>query len=234
MSFLMRMYGRHFLEPGEPKSENSFVKKIYIYGRQHPPSTLHNLIYNERMPKMYLSYPITGARDQIDDLRKFRNKLANDFIVFDPYTIRDWDIVHESDQRAGETVTINGVTLDRVEIERAIDSIRSQIVIRDFSIIASVDFVVVRHHSKKPSSGVMAEIVYAQQKAKPVFGIYPFNKRPSPFLEYFVKWGNISTLFTSSNLDSGYDSPKENLFQLEDLLVEKLKTFKDDLKKRGF
>jgi hypothetical protein len=57
-----------------------------------------------------------------------------------------------------------------------------------------VDVVVVYHHTKEPSAGVMAEIIYAKQNMKPVLGYYPFP-RPSPFLEYFMRMGKIPTMY---------------------------------------
>jgi len=231
MMFLMKMYEKFFLPQGDAKSDDKFIKKIYVFGRQHPHRTLENLIYNsDSMLKIYLSYPITGSEKYIEGVKNFIKKLSDDFIVFDPYTIKDWHIVKAYDSSMGDKVNINGEHLERNEVERAIDSIRHQIVIRDFTIISSVDFIVVRHHSKEASSGVMAEIVFAQQKGKPVFGIYPFELRPSPFLEYFIKWGDISMLYTPKDLEEKGESVEENLTKLEDLLVANLKEFKEDLK----
>jgi hypothetical protein len=174
-----------------------FVTDFYIFARQHPKETLFSLIYErDQKLKLYLSYPISEGREELSRVEEFRDKLSENYIVFDPYTIKDWDIVksYDSLEENQNSMKIGDVKLPRKEVEDALNSIRTQVVGRDFAIIDSVDAVVVYHHTKEPSAGVMAEIIYARRNRRPVFGYYPFP-RPSPFLEYFMKTGEIPTMY---------------------------------------
>lgn len=193
-----------------------FVTDFYIFARQHPKETLLSLIYErDQKLKLYLSYPITGAAEELSRVEKFRNKLSKNYIVFDPYTIKDWDIVknYDSLEENQNSMKIGDVNLPRKEVEDALNSIRTQVVGRDFAIIDSVDAVVVYHHTKEPSAGVMAEIIYASRDGNRVFGYYPFP-RPSPFLEYFMKMGEIPTMYKN----------EEKLIQEIEHLKEYLRT----------
>jgi adenylate kinase len=198
----------------EPKG---FVENFYIFARQHTKGTMLSLI-SKRDEKLvlYLSYPITDASG-LPRVKDFERKLSERFIVFDPYTIKDWDIVKKYDsakEGSDREIEINGFSISLEEVENAMDSIRAQVVNRDFAIIDSVDAVVVYHQKKQPSVGVTAEITYAKQNKKPVFGCYPFSSRPSPFLEYFIKWGKIPTLY-----------------EQEDELIEEIKELEEEIRK---
>lgn len=179
------------------RKEEGFVTDFYIFARQHSKETLTSLIYemNEKL-KLYLSYLISEGREELSKVEEFRDKLSENYIVFDPFTIKDWNIVNSYDslEENQNSMKIGDVKLPRKEVEDALSSIRTQVVGRDFAIIDSVDAVVVYHHTKEPSAGVMAEIIYARHNRKPVFGYYPFP-RPSPFLEYFMRMGKIRTMY---------------------------------------
>ena len=148
-----------------------FVQKFYIFARQHTKGTMLSLI-SKRDEKLvlYLSYPITDASG-LTRVKDFERKLSERFIVFDPYTIKDWDIVKKYDsakEGSDREIEINGFSISLEEVEHAMDSIRAQVVNRDFTIIDSVDAVVVYHQQKQPSAGVTAEITYAKRDNKPV------------------------------------------------------------------
>lgn len=164
----------------------------YPYGLSE--RALTDLIFTDK-PLLYVSYHITGASpEEINYVQNFIKRLQENFIAFDPYAVKDWDVVHaydEAKEKGYSEVKVSydneDVRLSMDEVEEAIDSIRSQIVKRDFKLIQASDAVVVYHHRPEPSYGVMAEIVYASTVAgTPVFVLYPFRKRPSPFLEHFV------------------------------------------------
>lgn len=188
--------------------ETSFQELGWIiFAKEHPINTFKDIILNIK-PKIYLSYHITGYED-FKDIRSFIDKLSSEFICIDPYAIKDWDIVREYDKtlqvsNEGDIpekidITINyregPQTFHEIplaEIEDAIDLIRTQIVDRDFQLIASVHATVVYHKDFKPSYGVMAEIIHSVMNvSRPVYVLYPFKIRPSPFFEHFIKRGNM-------------------------------------------
>ena len=174
-----------------------------IFAKEHPVDTFVDLLLGEK-PRIYLSYHITGQKD-FQDVQRFIDKLSTDFVCIDPYTIKDWDIVTAYDKalergnKENLSITVNyrsgAQTFSEIpleEIEDAINLIRTQIVERDFLLIANVHATVVYHKSEQPSYGVMAEVIHSVTTVnRPVYVLYPFKSRPSPFFEHFVKSENI-------------------------------------------
>lgn len=91
--------------------------------------------------------------------------------------------------------------------------------------IDSANAIVVYHLDTEASAGVMTEIVHADSKRMPVFGIFPYRKRPSPFLEYFMNWGSIRT-WVKGEKDSPEELNDEELEKLENEIIEKNKSLK--------
>jgi len=193
-----------------------------IFPKEHPVKTFVDLLVGQK-PRIYLSYHITGQED-FKDVQRFMEKLCDSFVCIDPYTIKDWDIVTTYDEALVQkkkklTIRVNyrdGVkTFSDIpvqEVEDAIDLIRTQIVQRDFLIIANVHATVVYHRSENPSYGVMAEVIHSVTRVnRPVYVLYPFETRPSPFFEHFVKHENI--VFGNGAIES-----------LEDEMIEKLES----------
>ncbi len=193
-----------------------------IFAKDHPVATFVDLLLGQK-PRIYLSYHITGQQD-FQDVQRLMDKLSSSFVCVDPYAIKDWDIVTAYD-RALESgaerqipievnyrngpQTFSDIPLE--EIEDAIDLIRTQIVERDFLLIANVHATVVYHKNENPSYGVMAEVIHSVTRVnRPVYVLYPFKTRPSPFFEHFVKQENII-------------HGNKSLEPLEDEMVEKLR-----------
>lgn len=192
-----------------------------IFAKQHPTSTFIDLVLGKK-PRIYLSYHITGEGD-FKDIQRLMDKLKSSFACIDPYAIKDWQIVKVYDEaiRKNKKVVImktketNGkVTTDRLslkETHEAIDLIRSQIVERDLEVIANVHATVVYHKSEKPSYGVMVEVFHSTNMVhRPVYVLYPFKVRLSPFFENYVKPENM--------IQGGKD-----VLKMENALVTKLK-----------
>jgi len=161
-----------------------------IFARAHDHQTFCDLIERKK-PIIYLSYHITGAgEEELRQKEQIRTRLQEHFVCLDPYTIKDWDIIHAYDQavEAGKlSVGIGDVQLDVDEVEQAIDMIRTQTVTRDYSLINNAHATVVCHLSPDPSYGVMAELIHTvSQLSHPVYVLYPFLGRPSPFFEYYA------------------------------------------------
>lgn len=174
-----------------------------IFAREHPIQTFIDLVIGQK-PRIYLSYHITGEED-FEDIERFKKKLSEYFVCIDPYTIKDWNIVTYYDKALEEGIKDENITIPirystgneqfeipLKEIEEAIDLIRTQIVYRDFRLISSVHATVVYHRSNKPSYGVMAEIIHSVRYVnRPVYVLYPFKSRPSPFFEHFIRQENM-------------------------------------------
>ena len=62
----------------------------YILARGHHPSVLQKLISQNHLRKIYLSFGITGlTKPEKDEVRKFRQRMSELFIAFDPYKIEE-------------------------------------------------------------------------------------------------------------------------------------------------
>jgi len=192
-----------------------------IFAKQHPTSTFVDLVLGKK-PRIYLSYHITG-QGGFKDIQRLTDKLKAAFVCIDPYAIKDWQIVKAYDKaikknekevtmktkEANGTVTTDRLSLD--ETEEAIDLIRSQIVERDLEIIANAHATVVYHKANQPSYGVMVEVFHsATVVQRPVYVLYPFKVRLSPFFEHYVK---------PENMIQG----DKAVLKMEDVLVRKLK-----------
>ncbi len=122
-------------------------------------------------------------------------------MVFDPYTIKDWNIVEAWRAAVNEAIergrprpsklrfsmTYRDGTIekeiDALELEAAIKNMRFQIIDTDYKIIENSTMVVVYHPRESISAGVMCEMVYAKSLAKLVYAYYPYE--PSPFFEWY-------------------------------------------------
>ena len=203
----------------QAKASGSSVE-FMIFAKEHPASTFVDLVLGIK-PRIYVSYHITG-QDDFKDVQRLISKMKAAFVCMDPYAIKDWQIVKEYDKAISENKMV--VTLDSVDInsstvtetlpldetEEAINLIRSQIVERDLEVIANVHATVVYHISTQPSYGVMVEVFHSITIVqRPVYVLYPFKVRLSPFFEHYIN---------PENMIQG-DTPRPTL---EDQLVTKL------------
>jgi|Deesub1362B_J571_1020462.scaffolds.fasta_scaffold00004_109 adenylate kinase len=188
-----------------------------IFARAHDSSTFIDLIYGKK-PRIYLSYHITNIPQKELDrtIGDVKRNLQPHFVCIDPYAIKDWDIINAYDKAVEEgtdKVVVDNEILDLIEVEEAIDEIRAQTVDRDYKLIESTHATVVCHFSDKASYGVMSEIIHSRKEANnPVYVLYPFKKRPSPFFEFYAGRENIIM------------GRKEELEQLYIALINKMKS----------
>ena len=177
-------------------------RQIQLVAYENGPTVVRDLIYKPSKETVYLSHPITGERaDFFDKITKFLDSLSEYYVLFDPYLIKDWDIVEQWRDAVNETIDsredmpetftfkmtyksgLMEADFDIKEVETAIKNLRFQIIDSDYKIIENSDLVVVYHPRKSISAGVMCEMVYAKALAKLVYAYYPYE--PSPFLEYY-------------------------------------------------
>jgi adenylate kinase len=173
-------------------SEKGITIDTLVYAKAHPPRTLADVIVGQK-PRIYLSYPITGAsQESLQGVVEIKNKLSEQFVCIDPYANKDWDVINAYDEalESGKDeveIKSTGERLSRSEVEEAIDEIRAQTVTRDYRLIEATHATVVVHLSESPSYGVMAEIIHTRSVTdNPVYVLYPFKKRPSPFFEFYA------------------------------------------------
>ncbi len=178
-------------------------KDVQLVAYENGPDFLRDLIYNPSKEKIYLSHPITGEDPNFfRDVTRFLQSLSHYYVIYDPYLIKDWDIVEQwreavnetidADERLPETFTFRitykegpmEAEFDVREVEIAIKNLRFQIIDSDYKIIENSDIVVVYHPRKSVSAGVMCEMVYAKALAKLVYAYYPYE--PSPFFEWYA------------------------------------------------
>jgi len=173
-------------------------REVHILAIEHGPQVFYDLIFEREKKKVYLSYPITEVPPEIiTQERAFKQKISDCYIVFDPLTIHDWEIVEHwktmKDSPKGLPYSFKckieyesgpkEYECNSKEIEIAIKDIRRQIVDRDYKLIDSSEYVIVYHPRKSISAGVVCEMVHAKGSGKMVYALYPFE--PSPFFEYY-------------------------------------------------
>ena len=177
-------------------------REVQLVAYSNKAAFLKDLIFNTNKMKFYLSHPITGeGKDFFLKVTKFAENLSDYYIVYDPYLIRDWDIVEnwrrvlnkaiENKEARPDEVTMvmdypegkRTFTLNSVEVESAIKNLRFQIIDNDYKIIENSDLLVVYHPRESISAGVICEMVYAKALAKMVYAYYPYE--PSPFFEWY-------------------------------------------------
>ncbi len=168
-------------------------KPFYIIGREQPPETLYKLMFRPEMKKIYLSFPITYMRENEEKMREvqeFRDRLRENFIVFDPMTIKDLDITIDMQKAIGEGKDAFTVETDAGPAEFTVEEVKmvekdlaDQTVARDYKLINQSDYVVVYYPVKLPSPGVLNEMNYGFSNNKKVYAVYPFET--SPFFEYY-------------------------------------------------
>ncbi len=178
-------------------------RKIQLVAFENGPKVLRDLIYKPSKETVYLSHPITGeGADFFTKITKFLESLSEYYVLYDPYLIKDWDIVEQWREAVNETIDSKEEMSDTFtfrmtyrdgpmeaefdirEVETAIKNLRFQIIDSDYKIIENSDLVVVYHPRKSISAGVMCEMVYAKALAKLVYAYYPYE--PSPFFEWYA------------------------------------------------
>ena len=178
-------------------------REFYLVAREHDVDFLEDLIFNRHKKKVYLSHPITGeAGDFFKKVTQFASALQPNYTVFDPYMIKDWEMVETWRKvrnkaiKEGRSipskipVTIEYADgkkkyeLDSWDIEAAMKSLRAQIIDIDYKIIESCYSIVAYHPREQLSAGVMCEMIHAKRLAKFVYAFYPYE--PSPFFEWYA------------------------------------------------
>jgi adenylate kinase len=190
------------------RDEETFVTKTFakiqkkphfLVARDEPPQTLYNIIFEPRMKKTYLSYPISGAESRsMKKVQEVRDELRKSLVVFDPMSIRDIDwltLALTKKKKGNRNYSIpftdtdcsrKEIKVNLSELENVSTYLKDQTIARDYELISQSDFVSVYYYDPKlPSPGVEREIRFAKDGGKPVF-LYLPEKTMSPFRELDV------------------------------------------------
>jgi adenylate kinase len=182
--------------------ETVLTKMIAEYGKvdfvllptEEPIDSLWHILENPSKKKLYLSFPITIKKTQpefFEEVNQFRDRLREDFVVFDPLAIKDleWlagDYQLPEELKGGAEAkfpTPNEVT------DLCKGYMASQTVTRDFQLIDQADFVVVYYRTHSVSFGVISEMIHGHTNNKPVYVVW--SGSVSPFFSYYcADWKN--------------------------------------------
>ena len=178
-------------------------KDFFLVARDHGIEFLEELIFMRNKKKIYLSHPITGeSTDFFEKIRQFASVLQPYYTIFDPYMIKDWEMVEtwrnvrnkamREEKNIPEKIHVSidyaegrkEYELDSWDIEAAIKSLRAQIIDIDYKIIESCYSTIAYHPREQLSAGVVCEMIYSISLAKFVYAYYPYE--PSPFFEWYT------------------------------------------------
>lgn len=188
--------------------------ETYILPVKEPSITLLDLLFSNKK-RVYLSFPMTHASEEMKKKKeKFVKKLREQFIVFDPLSIKEYDRAKKDHKILAEKYEKNREQKDKKrvdELERLKRELGNQTVVRDFKLIKQSDAVVVYYTTSEVyvedpegervnlygqeinikrdegiflSAGVINEMVYATNSKKNTYAIWTSKEEPSPFFSY--------------------------------------------------
>jgi adenylate kinase len=163
-------------------------KPQYLIGRRASAETLHRLLFQPRLRKVYLSYPMQHVELGAErGLQAFKRRLEAEMVIFDPADVNDFEVEGTlfpalTDGTSELAAARDAGAADAPGLsERELQHVSDQIVSRDFKLIAQSDFVVVYYDHAVPSPGVISEMNFALHSGKRVYGIWLPPSAPSPF-----------------------------------------------------
>ncbi len=159
--------------------------------------TLFRLLTRPGMRKVYPSFPMSHVVDMpqvLDEIQRFRQKLAGYFIAFDPGDVDEKQLYDRAVAALGEhqqtlNIQLDGrtATLRSAEIVSVGADINGQIYARDFMMVRQSDMIVSlipELPGGRPglSSGVERELQHAFDHGREVYVIWKPQSGPSPFI----------------------------------------------------
>lgn len=178
-------------------------KPQYLLGERAKLETMYRLLFEPKMRKAYLSYPMTHGEGVERGLNEFKARLEENLIVFDPADVNDFDLDDQTGELEPPGIRTDGSGLlgDGGLSEfsaREQQHISDQIVFRDYKLIAQSDMIVVYYDVAVPSPGVVSEMNYALHTGKRVYGVWLPEADPSPFFSRYCSrvFRSTEELFT--------------------------------------
>ena len=169
----------------------------FVVSIKQSPQEFYKLLFERKKLKIYLSFPISEPRRRDDkayfkQLRKWRHKMHQNFISFDPSAI---DELRFNENEKGKIIT--GRLKDRIpyqteppivnppigvpdswplkELQTIRDFVSQQVSERDYKLESQSDLIVMWRplYGKKNHTGVEAEAVFAKAKGIPIHSYHP-------------------------------------------------------------
>ncbi|MHC4298389.1 MAG: AAA family ATPase [Planctomycetota bacterium] len=159
--------------------------------------TFYKLVFDGRIRKAYLSFPMTAVSDMksvLSEIDEFRRLMKQSFVCFDPGDLEEAYLPQKARQAAREGLDFIEVTVSGQKIRLALHDIRqierdinSQIYARDFMLIDQADMIIsliptMDDGRAAISSGVERELQHAHEAAKEVYVIWTAQQTPSVFV----------------------------------------------------
>jgi adenylate kinase len=139
----------------------------FAIARGEPPTLFEQLVWHPEIPKVYLSFPITGLQNDPkakEEIEAFRDRVREFLVVFDPYACRDYEETYKREEMGALRKQVGEATMDR-----------------DYRFIDQAEAVVAYFPKKVTSKGVDAEMNHAQRTGKPIFLYSPEDLGGGPF-----------------------------------------------------
>jgi adenylate kinase len=163
-------------------------KPQILLGRGASAETLYRLMFEPRLRKVYLSYPMAHVEAGAErGLERFKRRLEQEMIVFDPGDVNDFAVERGPFRAPSDGTAELAEARDEglAEVaglsQRELQHIADQIVFRDYRLIIQSDLVVVFYDIAVPSPGVVSEMNHALHSGKRVYGVWLPDTEPSPF-----------------------------------------------------
>jgi len=165
--------------------------------RQDTTETFYRLVFQRRLKKAYLSFPMTAvARMEtvMQEICRFRSTMKQLFICFDPGDLEEAHLpvlAREARQQGLDFIEVAALNRPaRLGVEEVLQiehDINSQIYARDFLLIDQADMIVsfvpaLPDGRAAISSGVERELQHAHEAAKEVYVIWTARQAPSIFV----------------------------------------------------
>jgi adenylate kinase len=167
-------------------------------GRNVPTTeTIYRLVFQSKMRKVYLSFPMSHVMDlpnTLAEIDRFKADINKHFICFDPADVDEFVLHKMADEavQAGkdeiEVPAAEGtVRLKTKDVIQISGDIMGQIYMRDFKMVDQADMIislVPELPNGKPglSSGVERELHHAFEGGKEVYVVWACRALPSPFI----------------------------------------------------
>jgi len=204
--------------------------RAFVISRGNPrinARSLYRLMFEPQGMRVYPSFPMTHVIDLPDvlaEIERFRDALAEHFIIFDPGDLDEKRLLFEAGEatKRGEDdveIEVNGrrIRLSVSDITRIARDIDAQIYARDFKLIDQSDMIV-SYIPALPggrpalSSGVERELQHAFESTKEVYVVWRPSEEPSPFVTetataVFRSLEELFTLFQQRGYVGAYQLP---------------------------
>jgi adenylate kinase len=115
-------------------------KKIpfYLFPKEEGSEVFFNLISRNDIDKVYLSFPITGIKDEErPEIEKFKSTIKKNFIVFDPFAIKDRELTVAYNTLEDEIKDIISKPLEELpKVTKGLESVKWELHIDDLTPLA--------------------------------------------------------------------------------------------------